>query len=355
MDGLPEFSRTTHYLMIIASLFIIVIGMQYAAYIVNLLLVSFILTILAFPAMEILKKRGLPDIAALGVISTIAFVVLYIMAVITVSSFESLLHDLPTFQADLQLRLANLMALFQHAGIDISSVTPTSFKLADVVTFARPYAIGLGNVLMYLFFILITTMFAVLEIPHISGRLKRELALEPTKFGGIGRMSKLMMDFVIVRTEVNLIHGFLFGLSLWLMGVHSAVLWGVLTFILAFIPYIGLILAAIPAIFFAWLQYGLWGAAAVVAIVIILNAVVENPIYAKIASRRFEMPPIVVVLSLIVWGWILGLPGMIFAVPITLLLCILIQSSDELRWINDLLGVSAIFGEGEARKGGGVS
>ncbi|MBP2145273.1 putative PurR-regulated permease PerM [Methanofollis sp. W23] len=351
MDPPSEISGTLQALAIMASLFVIVIGMRYSAYIVNLLLISVILTILALPAMDMLRKRGLPDLAAMGVISAVAAVVLIVGVVITVSSLETLLADLPTYQADLQMRLADLTALFQDIGIDASAFTPASFHLADVVTFIEPYAIGLGNALMYLFFILITTMFAVLEIPHISERLKRGLVREPKTFVGIEKMSRLMMDFVIVRTEANLIHGVLFGLSLWLMGIHSAVLWGVLTFILAFIPYIGLIIAALPAIFFAWLQYGLWGAAAVVGIVVILNAVVENPIYAKIASRRFEMPPMVVILSLIIWGWILGLPGMIFAVPITLLLVILLQCSDELRWINDLLGVSGIFGEKACKNG----
>jgi len=113
----------------------------------------------------------------------------------------------------------------------------------------------------------------------------------------------------------------------------------------------GLLIAAIPALFFAWLQYGVWGAVAVIVIVIILNAVVENPIFAYIASRKFDLPPLVVILSLIVWGWILGIAGMIFAIPITLLLLIMVQCSDETRWINSLLGVDQLFAE-EAEKTG---
>jgi AI-2 transport protein TqsA len=351
MDHPSDFSGTLQTLGILAALLVIVIGIQYCAYIVNLLLVSLILTILALPAMDFLKKRGLPDIVAMGVISAVAAVVLIIGVVITVSSFETLLNDLPTYQSDMQTRLSDLILLFQHFGIDSSLVSSSSsLNLGDVVTFAKPYALGLGNALMYLFFILIMTIFTVLELPHISERLKKGIVHEPDTFVGIERMSKLMMDFVIVRTEANLIHGFLFGLSLWVMGIHSAVLWGTLTFILAFIPYIGLVLAAIPAIFFAWLQYGIWGAAAVVGIVVVLNAVVENPVYAKLASKKFELPPMVVVLSLILWGWVLDLPGMIFAVPITLLLVILFQCSDELRWINELLGVSGIFNTRACKK-----
>lgn len=127
------------------------------------------------------------------------------------------------------------------------------------------------------------------------------------------------------------------------MGVHSALLWGILTFILSYIPYIGLIIAAIPAIFFAWLQFGLWGAVAVIGIVGALNLVVENPVFSYFASRKFEIPALVVILSVIIWGWLLGIAGMVFAVPISLMVLILIQMSGDLRWINTVLGVDHLF------------
>jgi len=129
------------------------------------------------------------------------------------------------------------------------------------------------------------------------------------------------------------------------MGVHAALLWGVLTFVLGYIPYIGLILAAIPAIFFAWLQFGWWGAAAVIALVCILNLVVENPVFSYFAARKFRIPALVVILSVIIWGWILGIAGMVFAVPITLGILVLFQCSDELAWVNTLLGVDQLFVE----------
>jgi len=83
----------------------------------------------------------------------------------------------------------------------------------------------------------------------------------------------------------------------------------------------------------------------VVVLVIILNVVVENPVYAHLASKRFEMPALVVILSLIFWSWTLGLIGLVFAVPFTLLILIILQSSEETRWINTLVGVDTIFEE----------
>ena len=161
-------------------------------------------------------------------------------------------------------------------------------------------------------------------------------------------MSGFVVGFIVVRTETNLVHGLLFGGVLAIMGVHAAILWGILTFILGYIPYFGLIIAAIPAIFFAWLQFGLWGAVAVIALVCILNLIVENPVFSWLAARKFENPALVVILSVIFWGWLLGLAGMLFAVPFTLMVVTIFHFSDELIWINTLLGVGDLFEESGA-------
>ena len=89
----------------------------------------------------------------------------------------------------------------------------------------------------------------------------------------------------------------------------------------------------------------MWGAVAVVMVVVVLNLIVENPVFSYLASRKFEMPALVVILSVIFWGWLLGLAGLLFAVPITLMALIVIQSCDDLRWLNELLGVSQLFEE----------
>jgi predicted PurR-regulated permease PerM len=171
-----------------------------------------------------------------------------------------------------------------------------------------------------------------------------------------GRKMNLLIgyvtDFIVVRTETNFIHGLLFGGFLGLIGVHGAILWGVLTFLLGYIPYIGLLIAAIPAIFFAWLQFGLPGALAVIVVVGILNLLVENPIYSFLAARKFEMPALIVIFSVIFWGWLLGLVGMLFSIPFTLLLLLLFEMVEELHWINVVLGVNHLFEDHKQKKPG---
>ena len=140
-------------------------------------------------------------------------------------------------------------------------------------------------------------------------------------------MSGFVIDFLVVRTKTNFIDGLALGTILMVMGVHAAVLWGVLTFLCGYVPYLGLLLAALPATFFAWLQYGLPGAIAVVVAALVLNLIIENPVFWYLASRAFEVPAVLVVLSVLVFGWLLGLVGLLFAVPLMLMLLLWSRSA----------------------------
>lgn len=337
---------TYRTLVFLALLIVIVIGIQITAYIINILLLSLVLTMLIYPGVRWFKEKGIPDLAAVSIITSGAVLLIIGLILLVLASIRQLIADLPLFQMELQERLADLFLLLEDVGIEHHALTHPAIDLQSTAVIISQSMLGLGEALLYIFFIAITTFFALLEAPKIPGRIRKIYGdIESRSLSQFARMSRFMVDFVVVRTETNIIHGFLFGGILYVMGVHSAILWGILTVILGYIPYIGLIIAAIPAIFFAWLQFGIWGAVAVIVVVVILNVVVENPVYAHLASKRFEMPALVVIISLIFWSWTLGVVGLVFAVPFTLLILIILQSSDETRWINTLAGVETIFRE----------
>lgn len=347
----PLLPRSASTVLLLTMAVFLVIGIQMIAYIVTIVAVSLILAMLVYPATRALRARGLPEAAAVGVIAVVACLAVLLLCYLIFFSFENLVSSLPLYQQALTARLSEIFAILGRFGISTGSFSPSSIDLQRFAGFLSSSAISLADLLLYLFFIAITTIFMLFEAPRIPDRLRKVTGAGSGSTEAISRMSRFLIDFVIVRTEVNFIHGFLFGAFLWVMGVHSAILWGALTFLLSYIPYIGLLVAALPAIFFAWLQFGLWGAVAVIAVVIALNALVENPIFAHLASRRFDIPALVVVLSVIFWGWALGIAGMIFAVPLTLIVLSVIQSSDDWVWVNMILGVDQIFAEERALPG----
>ncbi|WP_292364817.1 MULTISPECIES: AI-2E family transporter [unclassified Methanoculleus] len=342
MTETPAFPRSAGTVLLLTAAVFLIIGIQAIAYIITIIVVSLILAMIVYPAAKALRSRGLPELAAVGVVAVIACLAVLLICYLVFFSFESLISDLPLYQRELTARLSEIVALLDRYGIDTGSFSPSSVNLQGFAGFLSSSAISIADLLLYLFFIAVTTIFMLLEAPRMPERIQK-VTNRSESVEGFSRMSRFLIDFVIVRTEANLVHGFLFGTFLWVTGVHAAALWGVLTFLLSYIPYIGLIVAALPAIFFAWLQFGIWGAIAVIAAVAILNALVENPIFAHFASRRFDIPALVVILSVIFWGWALGVAGMIFAVPLTLIVLMVVQFSDDWAWVNTILGVDHLF------------
>ncbi|PKL70980.1 MAG: AI-2E family transporter [Methanomicrobiales archaeon HGW-Methanomicrobiales-1] len=345
-------SRTERIVLFIALIVIIILAVKMTAYIVTLFVMALILTLLALPGLFWLKEKGLSYFHATLIITVIASVLILGFFFLTFLSFHTLLADLPQYQAELNNRLQEISTILSSYGISSVSNGEPTINLSQILSVALGGAMSVIDGIMFLFFVGITTFFMLLDAPNISTRLEQRFGKDSETMQQFSRMTGYITDFIVVRTETNFVHGVLFGSFLGIMGVQGAILWGVLTFLLGYIPYFGLVIAAVPAIFFAWIQFGIPGAVAVIAAVCVLNLVVENPVYSFLAARKFDMPALIVIVSVIFWGWLLGLVGMLFAIPITLLVLMVFQMCDELRWINAALGVGHLFEElGNKNKG----
>ena len=352
MSSSTELSRVDRWLLIAALIVIIIICLKMISFIVTLVLMSFILTLLTLPAVTWLKERGLSHLHATLIIALAGILILLGFVFFTLLSFNSLMASLPQYQTELNTRIDDINSLLTSYGISVSSDGPPSVKLGDIMQYGYTSVMSVLEAVEFLFFVGVLTFFLLLDAPNISSRMEKQFGRDPETLRQMNLLTGYVMDFIVVRTETNFIHGVLFGGFLGLIGVHGAILWGVLTFLLGYIPFIGLVIAAIPALLFAWLQYGLPGALAVIVAVGILNLIVENPIYSFLAARKFEMPALVVILSVIFWGWLLGLVGMLFSIPFTLLLLLVFEAVGELRWINVAFGVSHLFEEPSREKNG---
>jgi AI-2 transport protein TqsA len=331
-------------LLVIALVFIIILAAKATAYMISLFLMATILTMLATPGLFWLKKKGLSDFSATLVITLVACLIILGFIGLTALSVNTVISDLPQYQQDLNTRLGDVSAMLAPFGLSSVVSKPPALDMGQLSAIGITGAMNVVDTIMFLFFVGVLTFFMLLGLPRVAARLEEHFGKESPVTRNLSRMSGYVIDFIVVRTETNFIHGVLFGGFLGIIGVHGAILWGVLTFLLGYIPYFGLLIAAVPAIFFAWLQFGIPGAVAVIAAICILNLIVENPVLSYLTARKFEMPALLVLVSVIFWGWLLGLVGMLFAVPFTLIGLLLLQITDELRWINVALGVDHLFG-----------
>jgi predicted PurR-regulated permease PerM len=155
------------------------------------------------------------------------------------------------------------------------------------------------------------------------------------------RMTKVIrevQEYLGIKTAVSLATGLLIGLLAWFLGLDFPILLGLIGFVMNYIPTVGSILAAVPALVLSLLQFGTVGHFLAVAISYgAINTVFGNIIEPNLMGRRLGLSTLVVILSLLFWAWLWGPVGALLAVPLTMVVKIMLENTEDLRWIAILL------------------
>jgi predicted PurR-regulated permease PerM len=326
-------------ILITAALFIIIVaGMRAAASIINPILIAVFLSSLCAPLLYWLQRRGVPNGFAVAAIVLGLLVVALLLMIFVGRSLNTLAQQLPVYQERLTELIAQAFDWLNNLGLDM-----TKSPLTDYVTprkFMSLVSYGLSifrGVFTNLFLIMLFILFILLETAGFPRKLQ---AAFPDPEGTLGH-------FRTMTANVNRYMGFkaLFslatGVSLWillaLIGVEFAGTWGVLAFFLNFIPAIGSIIAAIPAILWALVQLGLPSALLTLLAYLVVNIIIGNLLEPRFMGRKLGLSPLVVILSMIFWGWVLGPIGMVLSVPLTMIGKIALATNEDTRWIAVML------------------
>jgi predicted PurR-regulated permease PerM len=182
-------------------------------------------------------------------------------------------------------------------------------------------------------FLIFAVMFLVYELPLIKERLVNGLGADSPSLNKIFYIIEANINYFVIRAKVNLIYGIGVSAILFIFDINFAVLWGLLTFALGFIPYLGIIIAAIPPVLVAWAKYGIGAAIVMGLFFIIINTIAESYIFPRLTGKGLQMSAFVVFVSLFVWGWILGPTGFLIGVPLTLIVIKYLENFEETHWL----------------------
>jgi predicted PurR-regulated permease PerM len=196
---------------------------------------------------------------------------------------------------------------------------------------------GLGSVMANLFLIIITVIFMLFESSSIPKKLHFALDDPQMRLNQIERFLTSVNNYLAIKTLVSIATGIVVSIMLWAFGLDSFLLWGVLAFLLNYIPNIGSIIAAVPAMLLAALQIGIPEAGFIGLGYIIINMVMGNIVEPRYLGKGLGLSTLVIFLSLIFWGWLLGSVGMLLSVPLTMIIKIGLETSKEGRWFAILL------------------
>ena len=158
----------------------------------------------------------------------------------------------------------------------------------------------------------------------------------------LAEISKDIQRYLHIKTAVSVVTGFLAWLLTWSFNLEFPLLWGLLAFVLNYIPSIGSIIAAIPACFLALWQLGVVPSCLIAIGYLCINMSLGNFIEPMLLGRRFGISTLVVILSALFWGWVWGPAGMFVAIPLTMLLKVILDNTEEFRWISVAMGKSSV-------------
>jgi AI-2 transport protein TqsA len=332
-------SVAARFLLYTAAFTVVVAGMKAAASLLVPFLLSIFIALICVPPGAWLKGRGLPGWAAIALMVLGIIAAAALMGTLVGTSINDFHQDLPVYQQRLQEMTMGFQQWLVGRGMTFDlgdwrkGVNPGS-----VMQLAGNTLVSLGSLTTNGFMILITVVFILAEQVGFRDKLARARHAPLESLAAISRFTDSVNHYLGIKTLTSLLTGVLVGLSLWLLGVGYPVMWALLTFLLNFIPNIGSFLAAAPPVLLALVQIGPVTAGLAAGVQILINLVIGNVLEPRWMGRGLNLSPLVVFLSLVFWGWVLGPIGMLLSVPLTMLVKIALESDPGTRWIGVMLG-----------------
>ena len=219
-----------------------------------------------------------------------------------------------------------------------------SFDLKAVFRVVGKTLGGVGALLSNTFLILITVIFIVLEASSFPKKLKAISGDSNESLVNLQKIVSNIKHYMAIKTLVSIATGILIAIWLIILRVDYPWLWGMLAFFLNFVPNIGSIIAAVPPALLAFVQFGIVKLLLTALGFMVVNVMIGNIIEPRFMGRGLGLSTLVVFVSLVFWGWVLGPVGMLLSIPLTMTVKIALESKEDTRWIAILLG-SDVRGE----------
>jgi len=329
----------TPVLLTLASFIIVVAGMKAASSLIVPFFLAVFIAVICTPPLYWLQQKGLPKVLALAIILITILAVGLLLGVLVGTSLNSFLKSLPSYQERLSTNTASMIGWLQEKGIAVSKEgIGETFSPGWVMRLAGNLLSALSSVLTNAFLILLTVVFILMEAADFPKKLQMALKRPEESLSTMEKFSRSANRYIVIKTLISAANGLAISFWLLILGVDYFVLWGVLAFLLNYVPNIGSILAALPATLLAFVQFGIGSAFLTVLGFLVISNVLGNFIEPKLMGKGLGLSTLVVFISLVFWGWVLGPVGMVLSVPLTSLVKIALESNEETRGLAIMLG-----------------
>lgn len=329
----------------IAAVIIILAGIKLAAEIVVPFLLALFIAIICSPIIKAMTARRLPHWLAIVLLFVLISLIFFSLLGLINSSVREFTQSIPQYKTLLSERVNDLMALAQRFNLPVYFSRETiqeNFDPSIIMNFVSRVLLNFSGVVSNVFVLVLVVIFMLSEAPTMKHKVAVVISSTPNDVEKeerhINRILQGVIGYLGIKSITSLLTGIAVFILLEVCGVQYAILWATLSFLLNYIPNIGSIIAAIPIIVQALLLNGFGIGFGVTVGVIAINMVIGNILEPKMMGQRLGLSTLVVFLSLLFWGWLLGTVGMLLSVPLTMALKIALESSPNTVKYAALLG-----------------
>ncbi|CAM6193821.1 MULTISPECIES: AI-2E family transporter [Citrobacter] len=314
--------------IMLGMLVIILTGIRFAADIIVPFILAIFLAVVLNPLVQRMVKLRVPRVMAISILVLIIVMAMVLLLAYLGTSLNELARTLPQYRSSLVVPLKNLEPWLVRLGIGVS--VDELVKYIDpnaAMTLVTNLLAQLSNAMSSIFLLLLTVVFMLLEVPQLPTKFQQIMTRPVEGMAAIQRAIDSVSHYLVLKTAISIVTGLVVWAMLAALEVRFAFVWGLLAFALNYIPNIGSVLAAIPPIAQVLVFGGLYDALVVLAGYLMINLVFGNILEPRIMGRGLGLSTLVVFLSLIFWGWLLGPVGMLLSVPLTIIVKIALEQT----------------------------
>ena len=338
MEQVPQ--KRTSAIIMMAAVVVVIYGMQMMSVLLVPFLLAAFLALITVRPMLWMQQHRVPSILAALIIVTALMLFLAVVGTILGTSIADFTAALPSYQARLDVIIDGALDFIKKS----LNVDENIESISDMIDpgWAMGLVAGLLNslrdVLTNTFLIIFTMIFVLLEASTAKTKFEAAFGASERSLEGPRLFLQNLGRYLGIKTLVSLATGLCAGVLTWALGLDFPLLWAMLAFLLNYIPTIGSIIAAVPAVLLALVQIGPGAAGATALGFIGINIVFGNFLEPRLMGYGVGISPLVVFVGLFAWGFIFGPVGMLLSVPLTMTLKMALESDERTRWVAILLG-----------------
>lgn len=331
-------TKIGYYFIVMASVIVVLAGIKSASEIIVPFLLSLFLAIILLPAYSFFNKKGLPQSISLFIVVAVFILLISLVAQLIGSSIHDFNSNIGFYSDQLKVYYQSFVVIASKIGIEISvDEISNLINSKQIMSFASQIMQSIGSMFTNGFVVLLTIIFMLLE----SSNFKDKIVYSSNNSGAVSHVEKIssqIQEYMVLKAIISFVTGIIVWVALEVIGTDYAFLWAVIAFLFNFIPNIGSIIAAVPAVLLTLVQLGAVSSMIVAIVYVAINVIIGSVVEPKVMGKGLGISTLVVFLSLIFWGWLLGIVGMLLSIPLTIMMKIILDDNENTRWISIMLG-----------------